>query len=103
MKLQSMHAANTWRAECATLTSLERLPSISIGDIEVRDQTDSLRRPSGRESWRHALADRLGQNVVGYAFVAAVFVVVLILVISALGDSIGVTLQDLIGQLPFGT
>lgn len=69
----------------------------------MRDRTDSLRRPSGRGPWSHVLADRLGQNVVGYAFVAAVFVVVLILVISALGDSIGVTLQELVGQLPFGT
>ncbi len=43
-----------------------------------------------------------GHGVIGYALVAAAFVVVFIVVLSALGDSIGVTLQDLADQLPFG-
>ncbi len=68
----------------------------------MSDRTDSLSGPSSGGSWRDALADRLGHSVVGYALVAVVFVVVLIVVFSALGDSIGVALQDLIDQLPFG-
>ncbi len=57
--------------------------------------------------WRRLRADESGQGVAGYAAVALVFVVVLIVVLTTLGDSIGRALQafieqlDLIGQVPF--
>ncbi|MBM4438096.1 MAG: hypothetical protein FJ029_12890 [Actinobacteria bacterium] len=48
-----------------------------------------------------AVADE-AQGVPAYALVTVVFVTVLIVVLAALGDSIGVFLQGLVDQLPFG-
>ncbi len=52
--------------------------------------------------WRRLRTDERGQGIAGYAAVALVFVVVLIVVLTTLGDSIGRALQELIDQLPFG-
>ena len=41
-----------------------------------------------------------GRGVIGYVLVSAVFFVVLIVVFTALSDSIGAGLQELIDQLP---
>lgn len=43
-----------------------------------------------------------GCTVVGFALVSTVFVVVLIIVLTSLGDSIGQGLQGLVDQLPVG-
>tara|TARA_Y100000588_G_scaffold382568_1_gene470324 strand:+ start:26332 stop:26499 length:168 start_codon:yes stop_codon:yes gene_type:complete len=43
-----------------------------------------------------------GCTVVGFALVSTVFVVVLIIVLTSLGDSIGQGLQSLVDQLPVG-
>ena len=65
--------------------------------------------PTGapRHSGRGALPRRqqsqgAGFGVLSYVLVAAVFVVVLIVVFTSLGDSIGQGLQSLVDQIPIG-
>ncbi|MCY4113479.1 MAG: hypothetical protein OXG33_05995 [Chloroflexi bacterium] len=55
---------------------------------DTNDQTD---RPQGG-----SIVGQSGQGVVGYALVAVAFVVVLVLVMTTLGDSIGEGLDSLL-------
>ena len=55
------------------------------------DSNDRTDRPSGG-----SIVGQSGQSVVGYALVAVAFVVVLVLVLTTLGDSIGEGLDSLL-------
>ena len=58
--------------------------------------------PSGppRHSGRRYLPESSGVSVLSYVLVTAVFVIVLIVVLTSLGNSIGEGLQDLVDQIP---
>ena len=49
---------------------------------------------------RRYLSEGSGFGVLSYVLVAAVFVIVLIVVFTSLGNSIGEGLQDLVDQIP---
>ena len=58
--------------------------------------------PTGapRHSARRYLSEGSGLGVLSYVLVTAVFVIVLIVVLTSLGNSIGEGLQDLVDQIP---
>ena len=58
--------------------------------------------PTGtpRHSGRRYLPESSGVSVLSYVLVTAVFVIVLIVVLTSLGNSIGEGLQDLVDQIP---
>ena len=58
--------------------------------------------PTGtpRHSGRRYLPEGSGVSVLSYVLVTAVFVIVLIVVLTSLGNSIGEGLQDLVDQIP---
>ncbi len=58
--------------------------------------------PAGppRQSRRRYLSEGSGVSVLSYILVTAVFVIVLIVVLTSLGNSIGEGLQDLVDQIP---
>ena len=58
--------------------------------------------PAGppRQSRRRYLPEGSGVSVLSYILVTAVFVIVLIVVLTSLGNSIGQGLQDLVDQIP---
>ncbi len=66
------------------------------------DVRETPRRPDARAAAARQRLDLQGPGVLGYALVAVVFVVVFYVVLTALGDTIGASLQDLIDQLPIG-
>lgn len=53
-----------------------------------------------RHSGRRDLPAGSGVSVLSYVLVTAVFVIVLIVVLTSLGNSIGEGLQDLVDQIP---
>ncbi|MDE2904419.1 MAG: hypothetical protein OXP73_15485 [Chloroflexota bacterium] len=55
---------------------------------------------SPRHSGRRYLPEGSGVSVLSYVLVTAVFVIVLIVVLTSLGNSIGEGLQDLVDQIP---
>jgi hypothetical protein len=68
----------------------------------VATRPNSEPRPPRRGWLLRIVTEQEGQGVVGYAAVAAIFVIVLIVVLATLGDSIGQALQGLVDQLPLG-
>ncbi len=81
----------------------EYSPGSSRDSARPRDQAGGRSAEfARRRRFRGLLLDEEGQGVVEYAAVALVFVVVLIIVLTTLGDSIGQSLQGLLDQLPIG-
>ena len=70
-------------------------PSLGAG---VTANLNPTRSP--RHSGRRYLPEGSGVSVLSYVLVTAVFVIVLIVVLTSLGNSIGEGLQDLVDQIP---
>lgn len=73
--------------------------SFGVGVTANLNPTEAPRRLGRGASGRY-LAGGSGLGVLSYVLVTAVFVIVLIVVLTSLGNSIGEGLQDLVDQIP---
>ena len=77
-------------------------PSILLKLMGDSITNPTSHKPSHRGKPRQYLPTGHSRGVIGYILVSTVFFVVLVVVFTSLGTSIGAGLQELVDQLPLG-